>query len=71
MKIDVTQKRFDKSSERKPFNKQNKSKDCYTCGKLEHFSRKYIQNKFKNKLSLYDNYDKIITTIKIKFINDD
>ena len=70
MKIDVTQKRFNKSSKRKSFNKQNRGKDCYTCGKLEHFSRECTQNKYKNKFSSYDNHGKIIATTKIKFIND-
>ena len=70
MKIDVTQKRFSKSSGRKPLNKQNKGKGCYTCGKLGHFSRKCIQNKYRNKSSSYDNHGKIIAITEIKFIND-
>ena len=70
MKIDVTQKRFSKSSRQKLFNKQNRDKDCYTCGKLEYFSRKCIQNKYKNKSSSYDNHGKIIAITEIKFIND-
>ena len=70
MKIDVIQKRFRKSSKRKLFNRQNKNKDCYTCDKLKHFSRKCIQNKYKNKFSSYNNNDKIIAITEIKFIND-
>ena len=70
MKIDVIQKRFDKSSERKFLNRQNKSKNCYTYDKFKHFSRKCIQNKHKNKLLLYDNHGRIIAITKIKFINN-
>ena len=70
MKIDVTQKRFSKSSKRKSLNKQNRGKSCYTCGKLEHFFRKCTQNKYKNKFSAYDNHGKIIAITENKFIND-
>ena len=70
IKIDVTQKRFNKSSKRKSLNKQNRDKECYTCNKFEHFSRECIQNKYKNKSSSYDNHDKIIAITEIKFIND-
>ena len=42
IKIDVIQKKFNKSSKRKLFNKQNKNKNCYTCDKLEHFFKKCI-----------------------------
>ena len=70
MKINVTQKRFSKFLKQKSLNKQNRNKNCYTCGKLEHFFRKCIQNKYKNKFSSYDNHDKIITITEIKFIND-
>ena len=70
MKIDVTQKRFSKFLEQKFLNRQDKDKGCYTCGKLEHFSRKCTQNKYKNKSSSYDNHDKIIVITEIKFTND-
>ena len=70
MKINVIQKRFNKLSKQKFLNKQNKSKDCYTCDKLEHFFRKCIQNKYKTKSSSYNNHGKIITITEIKFIND-
>ena len=70
MKIDVTRKRFSKSPGRRLLNKQNRDKRCYTCGKLEHFSRECTQNKYKNKPSSYDNHGKIIATTKIKSIND-
>ena len=70
MKINVTQKRFNKSSGRRFFNKQNRGKRCYTCDKLEHFSRKCIQNKYKSKPSSYDNHGKIIAITEIKFINN-
>ena len=70
MKIDVTQKRFSKSSRRKLLNKQNRDKNCYTCDKLEHFFRECIQNKYKNKSSSYNNHDKIIAITEIKFINN-
>ena len=70
MKIDVTQKRFHKSLKRKFLNRQNKNKDYYICEKLENFSRKCIQNKYKNKSLFYDNHDKIIMITEIKFTND-
>ena len=70
MKIDVTQKKFNKLSKRKLLNKQNMNKNCYTCDKLKYFSRKCIQNKYKSKSSLYDNQNRIIATIKVKFTNN-
>ena len=70
MKIDAIQKKFNKSSDRKLLNKQNKDKNCYTCDKLRHFFKKCIQNKYKNKSSLYDNNEKIIAITKIKSINE-
>ena len=66
MKINVISKKLSKFSESKSLNKQNKNKDYYTCEKLEHFFRECIQNKYKNKLSLYNNNDKFMTTIIIK-----
>ena len=65
MKINVTQKRFNKFLKRKFLNKQNRNKDCYTCEKLEHFSRKCTLNKYKNKLFSYNNNDKFMTTTTI------
>ena len=50
----------------KIFNFKNQNKDCYICDKLKHFFKKCIQNKYKNKLSLYDKHDKIITTTEKK-----
>ena len=70
MKIDVIQKKFNKSSRRKPFNKLNRDKDCYTCDKLGHFFRKCTQNKYKSKLSLYNNHGKIIAATEINFTDD-
>ena len=70
MKINVIQKRFNKLLKRKFLNRQNKNKDYYICDKFKHFSQKCIQNKFKNKLLLYNNHEKIIVITEIKFINE-
>ncbi len=40
------------------------SKTCYTCKKLNHFFRDCTQNKYKNKLKLYDKQDKSFAATK-------
>jgi len=40
------------------------SKACYTCKKLDHFFKDYTQNKYKNKLKLYDKQDKSFAATK-------
>ena len=65
MKINITQKKFYLTFERKSQNKLQRDKNCYTCEKLEHFSREYTQNKYKNKLLSYDKNDRIIAVTKI------
>ena len=59
IKIDVIQKRFSKFSRRKSLNKQNKSKDYYTCDKLEHF----FENVFRTSTKI--NHDYTIIMIKL------
>ena len=65
IKINVIQRKFYLTFERKPQNKLQRDKDCYTCEKLKHFSRKYTQNKYKNKFSSYDKNNRIIAVTKI------
>ena len=65
MKIDVTQKRFQKTLKRKSQNKIQRKQNCYTCDKLKHFFRKCVQNKYKNKSSSYNKNDRFIATTKI------
>ena len=40
------------------------SKACYTCEKLDYFFRNCTQNKYKNKLKLYDKQDKSFAATK-------
>ncbi len=40
------------------------SKTCYTCKKINYFFKDYIQNKYKNKLKLYDKQDRSFAAMK-------
>ena len=64
MKINVTQRKFQKASERKSQNKLLREQECYTCEKMRHFFKKCTQNRYKNKSSLYDKNDRFITITK-------
>ena len=65
IKIDITQRKFQKTSERKSQNKILKEQECYTCKKLRHFFKECIQNKYKNKSSSYNKNNRFIAITKI------
>ena len=65
MKIDVTQRKFQKTFERKFQNKILRKQKYYTCKKMKHFFKECTQNKYKNKSSSYDKNDRFVTIIKV------
>ena len=65
MKINVTQRKFQKTSDRKSQNKILKEQECYTCEKIKYFFKKCTQNKYKNKSSLYNKNNRFIAITKI------
>lgn len=71
MKINATQRyekpreeRFVKQLERKLNDFRQKSKECYTCEKLEHFLRKCTQNRYKDKSKSYNKQGKSFAAVE-------
>ena len=70
MKINVTQRKLYQTSDKKPQNKVQREKGCYTCEKMRHFSKEYTQNKYKSKLSSYNKNDRFTAATKIVKTDD-
>ncbi len=60
MKLDATRKISTNARDKTV----QQSKTCYTCKKLDHFFRDCTQNKYKNKLKLYDKQDRSFAATK-------
>ena len=70
MKINVTQRKFNKTSEKKSQNKILKEQECYTCNKMRYFLKECTQNKYKNKSLSYNKNDRFIAVTKIVKLDD-